>query len=279
MRSRASLLLLVLVLAGCGGKEDHAWLGYGEGDNVFISAPQPGWVAQMNVERGSEVRRGDTLFVLDDTEQEAARNQAAAQLPQVKAQMAQAQANLELTRKNLERQQGLAAAHAGVPAMLDQAVAAYRQAQDSLNQLEAQQSQAQAALSGAEYTLTQRAITSYVDGAVQDIYFRQGEYAPASTPVISVLPARNVFARFFVPETELAKVHLGQKVRITCDGCKPMEATVTFIAQQEEFTPPVIFSVGNREKLVYKLEARAPGGLKLHPGQPIEVRPVAAGPR
>jgi HlyD family secretion protein len=36
----------------------------------------------------------------------------------------------------------------------------------------------------------------------------------------------------------------------------------------------VIFSVGNREKLVFKLEARAPGGLKLNPGQPVEVRPL-----
>ncbi len=52
-----------------------------------------------------------------------------------------------------------------------------------------------------------------------------------------------------------------------------MDAKISFIAQQQEFTPPVIFSVGNREKLVFKLEARAPGGLKLNPGQPIEVRP------
>jgi HlyD family secretion protein len=49
---------------------------------------------------------------------------------------------------------------------------------------------------------------------------------------------------------------------------------VSFIAAQEEFTPPVIFSIGNREKLVFKVEARAPGGLALHPGQPVDVRPL-----
>jgi HlyD family secretion protein len=53
-----------------------------------------------------------------------------------------------------------------------------------------------------------------------------------------------------------------------------MTATISFIAAQEEFTPPVIFSVGNREKLVFKLEARTPQGLALHPGQPIQVRPL-----
>ncbi len=36
----------------------------------------------------------------------------------------------------------------------------------------------------------------------------------------------------------------------------------------------MIFSIGSREKLVFKVEARAPGGLKLNPGQPVEVRPL-----
>jgi HlyD family secretion protein len=80
--------------------------------------------------------------------------------------------------------------------------------------------------------------------------------------------------RFFVPESQLSHVHLGQKVKISCDGCgTPVGANVSFIAQQEEFTPPVIFSSDDREKLVFKLEARAPGGLKINPGQPVDVRP------
>jgi len=62
-------------------------------------------------------------------------------------------------------------------------------------------------------------------------------------------------------------------VTISCDGCKPLKAKISFIAAREEFTPPVIFSVENREKLVFKLEARAEGGLALNPGQPVEVRP------
>jgi HlyD family secretion protein len=53
-----------------------------------------------------------------------------------------------------------------------------------------------------------------------------------------------------------------------------MTAKITFIAQQEEFTPPVIFSADSRQKLVFKLEARAPGGLKLNPGEPVEIRPL-----
>jgi HlyD family secretion protein len=130
------------------------------------------------------------------------------------------------------------------------------------------------ALTDAQYQLSQRHILSQVDGQVQDIYFFQGEYVPASTAVVSVLPPKNVFVRFFVPEPEFARVKLGQTVSISCDGCAPnTTAKITFIAQQEEFTPPVIFSVDSRQKLVFKLEARAPGGLKLNPGEPVDVRP------
>jgi HlyD family secretion protein len=95
------------------------------------------------------------------------------------------------------------------------------------------------------------------------------------TPVISVLPPENIYVRFFVPEAQFAHVKLGQRVSIKCDGCAAnITATITFIASQEEFTPPVIFSQDNREKLVFKIEARAPGGLRLNPGQPVEVRPL-----
>lgn len=273
MRAHVGIVFTVL-LAACSRNEDHAWLGYAEGDNTFISAPQPGWLAKLKVERGDTVKPGQLLFTLDDTRETAARNQAAAAIPQIKAQLAQAKANLDYARITLARQEGLARAKAGVPTALDQAKASYKQAAASMSQLQAQEQQAEAALTGAAYTLAQRDIVSYVRGPVQEVYFREGEYVPASTPVISVLPPKNVYVRFFVPETEFPRVHLGERVRITCDRCRPLTATITFISQQEEFTPPVIFSVGNRERLVFKLEARIPGGLPLNPGQPVEVRPL-----
>lgn len=273
MKPRLSLLL-VLALFGCGQQQGEGWLGYGEGDFAYISAPGPGWVTDLAVERGKIVHRGDLLFVLDDTLQQASRDQAQAALAQARASLAQERSNLSYTAIELDRQNNLAKANAGTPAQRDAALTQYQQSRARITQLEAQIKQMTASLGGASYSLSQRRIVAQTDGPVQDIYFRPGEYVPASTPVVSLLPPANIYARFFVPETEMAKVHLGQKVRVTCDGCKPMIATITFIAAQEEFTPPVIFSVGNREKLVFKLEARAPGGLPLHPGQPIQVRPL-----
>jgi HlyD family secretion protein len=84
-----------------------------------------------------------------------------------------------------------------------------------------------------------------------------------------------VFVRFFVPETALSSLMLGGEVHIGCDGCAPdLTGTISFIASDAEFTPPVIYSVGNRERLVFEAEARAASGLPLRPGLPVEVWPV-----
>ncbi len=267
--------LCLLLLAGCGEKKDHGYLGYVVGEDALIAAPQAGWVAKLAVQRGQQVKHGDLLFTLDDTRETASRDQAIATLSQAAAQMRDARATLSLAQKELARQSGLMKARAGIAQNYDIAKSNYQQAVARIAQIEAQEKEAQAVLAGARYQLAERDVVAKTEGRVEDIYFREGEYAPAMTPVVSVLPPKNIYVRFFVPETQFAKIKLGQKVSITCDSCaKNITATVTFIAQQQEFTPPVIFSVGSREKLVFKLEARAPGGLKLNPGQPVEVHPL-----
>ena len=272
---RRFAILLAFLLAGCGAKNDHPWLGYAQGDAAFIAAPQAGWVSHMTINSGDWVSVGEHLFTLDNTRETAARDQAVANLAQAKAALAQEEANLAFTQKSLARQQGLARANAGVPTTLDQTLASYRQSQAHIAQLEGQIRQMEAGVVDSAYQLSQRDVVALTAGRVQDIFFWPGEYAPAMTPVVSVLPPNRIFVRFFVPQSEFARIKLGQRVAISCDGCaQGMTADVTFIASQQEFTPPVIFSEDSRERLVFKIEARAPGGLKLNPGQPVQVRPL-----
>lgn len=271
---RVAAIVLVLLLAACGKQDDSAWLGYAEGDTAFVAAPQAGWVARLAVQRGDAVKQGQLLFTLDDTSQASARDQVVGAIALAEGQMREAQASLELTHKELVRQGGLLRANAGTKQNYDVAKANYDQSAARVAQIAAQAAQARAALANASYQLSERDVIARTSGRVEDIFFRAGEYAPAMTPVVAILPPQNVYVRFFVPESQFAQIQLGQKVSIRCDGCAPgITATIAFIAQQEEFTPPVIFSIGSREKLVFKIEARAPGGLKLNPGQPVQVRP------
>jgi len=108
---------------------------------------------------------------------------------------------------------------------------------------------------------------------VIDTLYRPGEMVPAGTPVVKLLPPSNVKVRFFIPETELARVAVGGKVEVGCDGCAAsIPATVTFVSPTAEYTPPVIYSRERRARLVYMAEARpeAPAAT-LRVGQPADV--------
>ena len=62
---------------------------------------------------------------------------------------------------------------------------------------------------------------------------------------------------------------------LSCDGCKaPVEARVTRVATQPEYTPPVIYSNAQRAKLVFLVEATPVSGAPtpLRPGLPLDVR-------
>src|SRR5262249_20377400 len=117
---RKFVLLALMLLMGCERQQkDQPWLGYGEGDFAYISAPQAGWVTQMKVERGTEVHRGDLLFVLDSTKEQAGTDQAQAQLAQARANLRQENATLAYARTTLDRQNRLARDNAGTPTERD----------------------------------------------------------------------------------------------------------------------------------------------------------------
>jgi HlyD family secretion protein len=86
------------------------------------------------------------------------------------------------------------------------------------------------------------------------------------------LPPGNLKVRFFVPETVLAHVSYGDIVNVRCDGCaEGLKARVSFISGSAEFTPPVIYSLEERSKLVFLIEALPDQPDKLRVGQPIDV--------
>ncbi|MBV2187011.1 MAG: multidrug transporter, partial [Rhizobium sp.] len=73
------------------------------------------------------------------------------------------------------------------------------------------------------------------------------------------------------PEAEIAKVAIGQTAHVACDGCAPMDARVSFISDRAEYTPPEIYSLEERAKLVFRVEAVPQDPTGVRPGLPIDV--------
>jgi HlyD family secretion protein len=257
MRTRrlaALAWLLALALAGCN-KQDTSYQGWIEANLIFVAPDEVGRVQTLAVKEGDTVKTGEPLFTVDDDLQQA-------DLAQVKASLTNAQ-------QTFDRAQQLAKTGAGTQKDLDAATMVLRDAQARLN--------------SSQTRLTRRKVFSPVDGTVEEVYYRPGEMVPADRPVVSLLPPGNIKVRFYVPETVLPTIAYGDTIKIGCDGCaNDLTARISFIAKQSEFTPPVIYSLQERAKLVFLVEAlpERPGAVRV--GQPVDVslaQPVAATPQ
>ncbi|MHB1174988.1 MAG: HlyD family secretion protein [Sulfuriferula sp.] len=310
--SLLSLLLVGCLLGGCQPTSPEFFQGYAEGEPVRVAAQQSGVLTSLTVQRGDHVQTGAALFSQEHAQEAAAVTQSEALLAQARAQsanldtgkrtpeiavidaqLADARARLRLSTDQLTRQQTLRAKGFISAEALDQARTQLARDQAHLAEIEAQRSSAQlpgrkdermaavaqanaaqAQLAQSQVRLAQKSQTSPVTGQVEDSFYRVGEWVGTGQPVLSILPPQNIKVRFFVPETRLAAIHAGENVRIHCDGCgAPITAKVRFIAQQAEYTPPVLYSENNRHRLVYLVEAwpASKDATRLHPGQPVDV--------
>jgi HlyD family secretion protein len=300
------LLAACAALAACGNNQPVTWQGYVEGEFVAVASPFAGRLEKLTVDRGQP------LFVLESDDERAARQQAAEQVRVAEAQLADiqigkrpvevavnqaqlAQARAQATRSAAQHKRDEAQFEIGgisraqldeTRATADADAARVRELQRDIDvarlpgrkdQLAAQQAQveaARAALVQAEWKLSRKSVNATAAGLVYDVPYRPGEWVPAGSPVVRMLPPGNVKVRFYVPEAAVGALKNGQSVQIRCDGCAaPVAAKITYVSNEAEFTPPVIYSNETRRKLVFLIEARptpedAP---KLRPGQPVEV--------
>ena len=307
-----ALLAAGLMVAGCGDRADGAFQGYVEGEFVNVGAPLGGRLERLAVQRGDVVAAGAPLYALDAVSEVAAEQEAQAQLAAAQArledlklgrrppeqavtqaQVAQAEAELQRATTQAARDEAQLRIGGIAQAQLDDsrlALAAARarlaQMQSELavdrlpgraDQIKAQAAAvdaARAALAQAVWRREQKAVLATQSGEVTDTLFRLGEWVPAGSPVVRMLPPQNVTVRFFVPETVVGSLAAGRAVAIRCDGCgAEIPATLSYIATQAEFTPPVIYSNETRSKLVFMVEARpaADAARRLRPGQPVAV--------
>jgi HlyD family secretion protein len=240
----SAMVLAGLALAGCDKGNERQLQGWVEAELIFVSPDEQGRVENLKVREGDQVKQGDLLFSVDDDLQKA-------DLMVRKTAVVNAQ-------QNFDRAKELLKTAAGTQKTYDDAEAALRQAKANLG--------------WSETRLARRSAYSPADGTIQQVYFRPGENVSAVRPVVALLPPQNLKFRFFAPEPLLPEIKYGETVTVSCDGCeKGLIAKVSFIARSAEFTPPVIYSLDERAKLVFLIEARPEQPEKFRVGQPVTV--------
>ena len=286
--------LVAMLIAGCNRAEPGVYHGYVEGEYVRVATSFAGTLEQLDVQRGTQVVRGDALFALENENEAAARREAEERLRNAEAQLAnlqkgrrpteiesvraqieQADAALKLSRAQLRRTEQLVAQNFLAKERLDEARSAVERDRARVEQLRADLATARlaaredeikaaraavaaarATLEQADWRLKQKSATAPVSGLVADTLFVKGEWVPAGAPVITLLPPPNIKVRFFVPEPQLASMKPGTKLDVSFDGSSnAYTASISYVSTQAEFTPPVIYSRETRSKLIYMVEA------------------------
>ena len=310
---RFTLPLLAALLVGCGDAPPPGWTGYAEAEPVYIAPPVAGRLTTLSVRAGEPVAAGAPLFELDDTPEAAADAEALAraisaraqaqdadkgrrapELAVTRAQLTQARAAAHLAGLELARQRQLLAQGFIAQARVDEAATAQAQAQARVAELEAAlavaelparddtRSAARALADAAQssraqtaWRVAQKRQTAPMAARVQDVFLRPGEWVAAGQPVLALLPPAHRKARFYVPQSAVGSLALDAPVQLHCDGCgAAIPARISFIAAGPEYTPPVIYSNQQRDKLVFLVEARPvkpEDAERLHPGQPLDV--------
>jgi HlyD family secretion protein len=306
--------MVLLLLAGCAHKPSNTWQGYVEGKFVYVASPQAGRLERLSVARGENISVSHPLFALDNEPEASAEAQARAFLRADEARLADLRTGKRPPEKDVIAAQLVTAkveyqkavdllksyesqyASGGIPltelitarAAVEADAAIVRQYQSDLvvaalpgreEQLKAQAGQVaadKAAIAEAGWRLQQKQVASPRNGLVFDTLYRQGEWVAAGNPIVQLLPPEDVEVRFFVPEPVIGSLKVGQQITVHCDGCAAaVPAAITFISNQVEYTPPVIYSNENRAKLAFMIIAKpaADKATQLHPGQPVEVAP------
>lgn len=287
-------------------------VGYVEGEYVRLGPIDTARIETVSVRRGERVAPGALLAELQADDARNAVAESEARLVQAQAQLANllsgkrpeeiavieatavsAKAQEREAERALERRQDLFRRGVSTQADLDQAqtardvaaanvrqsaanlaVARLAAREEEIKAAQNQVAQAQAALDQAKWRLGQRKLTAPAAGIVTDLIRHPGELAGPAAPALTILPDGAVKLMIYVPEALLFGTTVGTQLDVRCSGCPDgMTATVSYVSQEPEFTPPVIYSAQTRQKLVYLVEARPEGGpaTRLQPGQIVDV--------
>ncbi len=278
-----SLLALTVTTAGAGYwvywnevgsryvKTDNA---YTAAEVALVTAEIDGPVAKVNVVDSQQVKRGDVLVVIDDTDTRLALRQAEADLARARAQVTAATADVERSGIDLNRREALVESGSVSGDELTRVKYGASDARAALDAARAAVVLAQARVDKAKVDLGRTVIRSPIDGVIARRQVQLGQRVQPSTPLLSVVPVAEMYVDANFKEVQLKMVRPGQKVELVSDlyGHK-----VAFHGVVEGFSGgtgaafaliPAQNATGNWIKVVQRLPVRIrlnPDELAAHP--------------
>lgn len=124
----------------------------------------------------------------------------------------------------------------------------------SARKAEVERTRAQVGITNAQ--LTDTVIVAPIDGVVLVKSAEAGEVVAAGTTIVTIGDVGHPWLRAYISETDLGRVKLGQKAKLTTDSYKDKsyEGKISFIASDAEFTPKQIQTKEERVKMVYRIK-------------------------
>lgn len=294
MRNAILTALAMLMLASCGKKQEYDATGIFEATTVTVSSETQGRILAMDVAEGDSVTAGQVICEIDTVIPElqarqigSQRQSAQSSMPDVSAQVASLRAEIAHQQNECKR----------IANLLADGAATVKQRDDANARLATLQGQLQALLSTLQNNrnsisdnaraldyqrdqiltqISKSRVVSPLTGTVLVKYAEPGEYAVPGKPLVKLADLNNIYLRSYFTARQLADLKIGQKVTVIADFGDGVTfeypGTVTWIAQESEFTPKSIQTEDSRANLVYavKIEVKNDGRLKL--GQYGEVR-------
>ncbi len=287
-------IAVLLLLASCDSKPEYDATGIFEATTVTVSSETNGKILSFGIDEGGSICRDQTVAIIDTA-------LLVLQCKQLKSQQASAEqsspdiaAQASALRTQIAHQQNECNR---IALLLSAGAATQKQSDDAYAQLEMLRGQLEGLLSTLgknrssisenalalqyqkeqiEEQIEKSTIKSPITGTVLLKYAEAGEFATAGRPLCKIADLDNMYIRSYFTASRLADLKIGQKVTVIADfgGDEKFEypGTITWIAQESEFTPKSIQTNDSRANLVYavKIAVRNDGRLKL--GQYGEVR-------
>ena len=284
---RIVYIAAVVLAASCGTEAEFDAQGTFEATEVVVSSEATGRILNFEVEEGMAVEANQMVGAIDSVQLHLQRKQLVAQQsallgsrPDVKKQVAALREQIAKQNEELRR----------VENMLKDGAATKKQKDDIEAQIKILESQLDATLSTLDKnTLTinnnsaaleaqiaalddrisKCRIISPIGGTVLVKYAEAGELATVGKPLMKIADLDNIYLRAYFTSDQLAKVNLGDEVKVVADfgGEERYDYTgrVVWISSESEFTPKTIQTKDSRANLVYavKIAVENDGRLKI----------------